>query len=1225
MRKIIYLFLLPLTMWSQTPETITKTNYTVTGNEMLIASQSILIQPNSLIQQGSTFVAKIDSDAYTAITLSNENYIFTRNYQRAIKNSTEITSNKDIFDNVVYYDGLGRAMQNIDIKASPSYKDIITHVDYDGLGRQEKQYLSYMETTGSVGTYRIGADANTNNYYTANYSLDINSAIPNPFSKKKFDDSPLNRVLQQAAPGQDWALGSGHEVKIDYQTNVANEVKLYMVSLSLANNTYTPTLTLSTVNGGYYAAGQLYKTITKNENWTIGNNNTTEEFKDKQGHVILKKNYGVSTVNNIAVNTTHETYYIYDNYGNLSYVLPPKMDGDTTYLNDLGYQYKYDIKNRLVEKKLPGKEWEYIIYDKLDRSILTQDAILRKTNKWLFTKYDSFDRPVYTGEYVDNLNLTRIAIQNAANLSSIMSETKTVTPTVVGIASVNYTNVVFPNALLPSNGIDLYTVIYYDNYSNIDLDGGTIANAVSYGIIPITNAKGLNTCSKVRILGTPQWTTNVNYYDLKGRVIYNYNKNNYLNATNTLRSMIDFEGKILETTTTHKRGTDALITIVDTYSYDHIGRLISQKQIINNQVQEVIANNAYDNLGQLVIKEIGGKITQSRLQNVNYAYNIHGWLKKINDVNSIGNDLFAFQVNYNTPTSGVALFNGNITQTFWRTANSDNTLKNYNYTYDDLNRLTSAIDNLNKFSETISYDKNGNIMKLKRLGEVVGGVPLLTNTSDFGIMDDLIYSYDNGNRLMKVEDFAAVDSFGFQDDALNSAPDTLNDFDYDSNGNMNIDTNKGITGIDYNFFNLPTKITLNSGIIDFVYNATGEKQQKIINGIKTDYIGSFIYENNILKFFSQPEGYVANNSGIFDYIYQYKDNLGNIRLSYSDNDNNGIASSSEIIEENNYYAFGLRHKGYNYVNVYGKGNSLAQRDKYNDKEFQDELGLNMYDLGARMYMPDLGRFLVIDPMADFVNYQSPFVFSDNNPVSNVDEYGLGIWNLVVNLFQRLFGAIGSLGNDCSCNKYTQEDIGHAFRRADFPKLNEAIKDIWDRIIPPGRRPPIIGITLKPVDLVEFDDADFERPENHISKTTSNPPPPPRKKREIEPIKYKEGKTFNKEIEFGNSSSKLDPVHTEKTLRDLIKTLVDYPYLIVSISTNVSIIAPSGMVINSKTGAPVDGKSGTLGGLQSARTLAIQNFLIKRGVKPKQIIVKPGKIKTDGTNPDASFRVTNPKI
>ncbi|MFB9097364.1 MULTISPECIES: RHS repeat-associated core domain-containing protein [Flavobacterium] len=52
--------------------------------------------------------------------------------------------------------------------------------------------------------------------------------------------------------------------------------------------------------------------------------------------------------------------------------------------------------------------------------------------------------------------------------------------------------------------------------------------------------------------------------------------------------------------------------------------------------------------------------------------------------------------------------------------------------------------------------------------------------------------------------------------------------------------------------------------------------------------------------------------------------------------------------------------------------ALQYQYKYNEKELQTELGLNMYDLGARLYDPEIGRFMVIDPMADFVNYQSSF-------------------------------------------------------------------------------------------------------------------------------------------------------------------------------------------------------------------------------------------------------------
>ena len=163
----------------------------------------------------------------------------------------------------------------------------------------------------------------------------------NPFSEKVLESSPLSRVLKQAAPGNDWAVGQGHEIKRDYQTNITGEVKRFDVSLTAD---YVPSITAI----GSYDANVLYKTVTTDEN-----NNATEEFKDKEGRVILKRTYD----NNVA----HNTYYVYDQFGNLTYVIPPLADGSitSTELDGLCYQYKYDNFNRLAAKKLPWAEAEF--------------------------------------------------------------------------------------------------------------------------------------------------------------------------------------------------------------------------------------------------------------------------------------------------------------------------------------------------------------------------------------------------------------------------------------------------------------------------------------------------------------------------------------------------------------------------------------------------------------------------------------------------------------------------------------------------------------------------------------------------------------------------------------------------------------------------------------------------------------------------------------------------
>ncbi|MGY0427367.1 MAG: RHS repeat-associated core domain-containing protein, partial [Polaribacter sp.] len=96
--------------------------------------------------------------------------------------------------------------------------------------------------------------------------------------------------------------------------------------------------------------------------------------------------------------------------------------------------------------------------------------------------------------------------------------------------------------------------------------------------------------------------------------------------------------------------------------------------------------------------------------------------------------------------------------------------------------------------------------------------------------------------------------------------------------------------------------------------------------------------------------------------------------------------SSEIIEENNYYPFGLKHKGYNNV-VSSNGNSVANKYKYNGKELEESLGLNLYDYGARRYDASLGRWMSVDPLADKYYKFSPYVYVGNSPTIAIDPDG----------------------------------------------------------------------------------------------------------------------------------------------------------------------------------------------------------------------------------------------
>ncbi|SFW76244.1 hypothetical protein SAMN02927921_04098, partial [Sinomicrobium oceani] len=528
-------------------------------------------------------------ESYQEVAFSNENYVFTRTYQKAMTTADGIEESGDVQESIVYYDGLGRPKQGVAIRQSPGMQDIVTHIGYDAFGRQDKEYLPFVPDPApdSYGSFRSGDVAgSTQAYYQSKYPADFTGLTVsqvNAYAQKQLEASPLNRVEKQAAPGKDWRQGGGHEVEFDYDTNTGQEVRLYEVTITETQApagvfTYIPALVLFSANNGYYGAGQLYKTITRDENHSgTGKAHTTEEFKDKQGRVVLKRSYTVSGNTDLA----HDTYYVYDDYGNLTYVLPPKAEAhttlpDATKRNELCYQYVYDGRNRLVEKKLPGKAWESIVYNTLDQPILTQDAYLDSQGQWLFTKYDAFGRVAYTGTVKNSAE--RKSLQGTANdttaywqfeerLGSPVLYTDQQTP-------VYYSNRAAPKGLNDT----ILTINYYDDYT-FDLAGLTKPTNV-LGQAVDKRTKTMATGSKVRVLGTDHWITTLNAYDSKGRLIYTASRNPYLNTTDVVESLLDFTGKVLKTRTTHTKGSNAPVVTTDIFEYDHAGRLLRQLQCL---------------------------------------------------------------------------------------------------------------------------------------------------------------------------------------------------------------------------------------------------------------------------------------------------------------------------------------------------------------------------------------------------------------------------------------------------------------------------------------------------------------------------------------------------------------------------------------------------------------------------------------------------------------------
>lgn len=947
-----------------------------------------------------------------AIALAQEqNYVQTTTYKTESWAPISSPSAAQAVQTITYLDGLGRPMQQRSYRQSGTGTDLVTHFAYDAFGRQAKEYLPYPTQSASLA-YDSGAEAGVMSFYGTLPSPPLGAEITgNPYSEKLLENSHLNRVIRQAAPGNPWGMGTGHEVKMAYDTNTAADgVKNYSAMAVWNNDMRIYDVSLSSAN---YSPGQLYKNTIKNENWTStsGLDNTTEEFTDNEGRIILKRAYDAGV--------RHDTYYVYDQFGNLSYVFPPLAGNPIVQLDDLCYQYKYDHRNRLVEKKLPGRQWQFMAYDKLDRLVATGPTFSPFDGSgrgWLITKYDPLGRIAYTGWYQNTG--TRKAIQDQINTSNL-SEIRTASQMVDNI-SVGYSNKVFP-----TSGMNVLTISWYDDYSypGAPTVFGPVEGQVVFYDNTTDKPKGLQTGSWTRALEAVSLTAGEltsTLYDHKGRPI-SLKSTNYLGGHILTDSKLDFTGRPVYTITKHQRTIDNTeFNIREDFAYDLQDRLLSHTHKIGNLPAELLALNSYDKLGRLSYKKTGGSDTSGNTfyQKTDYSYNIRGWLKSINSIENFatddgGTDLFAFTIRYNDLNGAYdaglkPLYNGNICETQWM-SRSDSRERSYSYNYDVLDRLRTASyfkdrNYTKSYDEWMDYDKNGNILHMGRFGE-------LDYPSVSIQIDDLDYIYGNGNQLKMVKDNSLHPS-GFKDGA-----DLEEEYKYDANGNMISDENKRIETIIYNHMDLPIEISFQTGAkINYLYDASGKKLKKTvwdgIDSVSTDYLSGFQYVSEVLDFFATAEGYVKyirplrGRPAQFNYVFNINDHLGNIRMSYGMDKEK---SKLYILEENHYYPFGLKHEKYNsdkyeYVEIskeeggyiigiepLGPQQRKSYQYKYNGKEFQSEMGMNVYDYENRTYDPANGRWWQMDPMAEQGRRWSPYAYAMDNPIYFIDPDGMWPW------------------------------------------------------------------------------------------------------------------------------------------------------------------------------------------------------------------------------------------
>lgn len=699
----------------------------------------------------------------------------------------------------------------------------------------------------------------------------------------------------------------------------------------------------------YYAAGQLYVTKSTDED-----NNVGYTFTDKSGHTILTRQISGSQI--------LDTYYVYDGLDNLRYVLQPMYQTNAN-LNMYAFQYKYMGRQLCIEKKMPGAEAIKYVYDKLDRLIFSQDGNQRLQNEWTFYLYDRLNRLTIQGicMEIDRLNLIPDVVVTCYRENSN-----------TGLGGSGYYSTFIPIDKVK----EIHIVNYYDDYKFCSLTGFSGVPHFSMG----SNAKGYLTGNVATILEDGKKLYSANYYDVKGRMTKKVSSN-HMNEYEVDNITYSFTDKPLTASHTH---TAINATELYTYVYDHAERLQEVRHKLNENSEVKLAINTYDKLGRLKTKTHHGTSGHK----LTYEYNIRNWLTQISG------RLFEQNLYYNTG-SGSQCYNGNIGSMTWKSG--EDGIRGYKFTYDNMSRMRNAIygegtsitpPTGKNFSENvIGYDYNGNITGLQRYGKVSG--------STYGKIDDLSITYV-GNQLNNVTDAATDPLYNGAFNFVDGNKTSIQEYKYDSNGNLEQDYNKKIAKIQYNSLNLPSTLQFaNGNSTNYLYGADGMKRRvthktaianisvpmgqikelassQISQTNTTDYCNNVIYENGVLSMILTEEGYVTLSGDAPIYHYYLKDHQGNNRVV--------INQASTVEQINHYYPFG----GLFEVNTTTSG---IQSYKYNGKELDRIHGVDWYDYEARMYDGALGRFTTVDPLTEKYYSTNLYAYCKNNPINRIDPDG----------------------------------------------------------------------------------------------------------------------------------------------------------------------------------------------------------------------------------------------
>jgi RHS repeat-associated protein len=556
------------------------------------------------------------------------------------------------------------------------------------------------------------------------------------------------------------------------------------------------------------------------------------------------------------------------------------LTGTEVYPNHgLTTNYAFNSTNQAVQQQSPDAGQTTFWYDLLGRVVASQDAKQAGQSYFSYTQYDPLGRAIEVGQKYSGtsppvngtgyLEDTEVSTFNAAGINSQVTHTYYDAPATsfpgipTGLTSITEQNNLRKRISAVTYEENYIMGVTQATYYNYDLDGNV--KTLWQHITGLTNFSDITTLKRIDyeydlISGK---VTFVRYQDGKSDQFY------------------------------YKYGYDAENRVIDAWSGTKAAVDPLGGSLLLSYNKRLDVHYSYYLHGPLARVELGDQLF-GKVQGVDYAYTLQGWLKGVNSTNlshstdmgqdgvklstihptdppTIASDAYGFALHYygtgdyaqigganpfaDASAAGAfkPLYNGNITAsslnlTIPQASAAAGVPMLYAYSYDQLSRLTEqdAYTGLNtgsntwapvhtdNYQEKVRYTHNGNILRYTRNGTIANGQNLQ--------MDDLTYGYNlNGgllsnNKLRHVKD--AVPDANYSADLDNQADDNYN---YDAIGNLIYDYQSGITGnggqsIDWSVYGKIKTIYKNTGNIAYTYNGSGQRVSKAAGGLTTYYV-----------------------------------------------------------------------------------------------------------------------------------------------------------------------------------------------------------------------------------------------------------------------------------------------------------------------------------------------------------------------------------------------------